>query len=153
MQGLGNGLVKSLALDGSNLELESTGLAGAVTTGKGAGAPGTATVDLGQAGQLGKGLGVAERDIDDAVVGESRHGGDARRLLAAAVATGGDEEASILGEEATRSPDSACLVPKGLWCEIGRVAVVSQRTSTKAEDEPPFTRPFNFKKIAARTFH
>jgi hypothetical protein len=103
-----------LALDLGNLELLGGGLAGAVATGEGAGTPGGATVDLSQVGELGEGLGVAERDIDDAVVGEGGEGGEGGRLLATTEGAGGDEETTELAVEATSSPLSTGTVPEGL---------------------------------------
>lgn len=41
-----DGIIEILALDRGNLKLQSRGLAGAISTSKGASAPGRATVDL-----------------------------------------------------------------------------------------------------------
>lgn len=111
---LADGLVKSLALDLGNLELLGRGLTAAVGGGKGTGTPGGATVDLGQVGQLGKGVGVAQGDVDDAVVGEGGQGGDGGGLLAAAEGGGGDEEAGELAVEGTLLPLGTGVVPEGL---------------------------------------
>lgn len=103
-----------LALGAGDLELEGGGLAGAVAAGEGAGAPGGAAVDLVQVGHEGEGLGVAEGDVDDAVVGESGHGGDGGGFLAAAHGGGGDEETGHLAPEAAAGPEAAGLVPESL---------------------------------------
>lgn len=110
-----DGVVKGLTLDGGNLELLGRGLAGAVGGRKGAGTPGRATVDLAQVGQLGEGLGVAERNKVNAVVGEGGQGGEGGRLLAAAEGAGRDEDAGLLAPVATGGPDLASLVPEGLY--------------------------------------
>ncbi len=49
-------------------------------------APGVATVNLGQVSQVSEGLGVAEGDKDDAMVGQRAHSSNCRRLLPAAQA-------------------------------------------------------------------
>lgn len=114
---------KRLTLDTGNLKLESRGLAGAVRTGKGAGTPGRTTVDLREVGKLAKGLGVAERDVVEAVVSKGGHGSKSSGLLATTEGTGGDEETSLLAVEATRRPDTAGLVPEGL--PLGRHVAVT----------------------------
>jgi hypothetical protein len=58
---LGNGLVKGLALDRGDLELQGRRLARAVAAGKRACSPRAASVDLGEVGELGKGTRVSER--------------------------------------------------------------------------------------------
>lgn len=108
------GIVEGLALDGGNLELLGRGLARAIRGSKRAGAPGRAAVDLAQVRQLSKGLGVSQRDVDDAVVRERGQGSEGGRLLAAAKGAGGDEEAGFLTPEAARGPDSTSLVPESL---------------------------------------
>jgi hypothetical protein len=50
---LGNSLVERLALRSRNIELQLAGLAAAVAGGKGACAPGGATVDLVEVGEHG----------------------------------------------------------------------------------------------------
>lgn len=121
-QTLGHGLVKGLALDLGNLELLGRGLTAAIASCEGTGAPGGASVDLGQVGQLGKGLGVAQGHVDDAVVGQRRHGGEGGGLLAAAGRGRGDEQAGVLAVEGARLPLAARVVPKGLPLR-GEVAV------------------------------
>lgn len=72
-------------------------------------------MDLRQVRHLGEGLGVAEGHVDDAVVGEGRHGSDGSGLLTAAHGSGRDEEAGHLAPEATGGPLLAGLVPEGLY--------------------------------------
>ncbi len=56
------------ALSLGDLDLQGAGLPGAGGAGESARAPRRAAVDLLQVGQLGEGLAVAERHVDDAVV-------------------------------------------------------------------------------------
>lgn len=111
---LEGGLVEGLSLDLGDLELLGGGLAGAVAAGEGAGAPGAASVDLGEVGQLAEGLVEAEGHVDDAVVGQGGHGRDGGGLLAAALGGGADEEAGELAVVAAGGPLLAGLVPEGL---------------------------------------
>lgn len=111
---LGNRLVKVLALNLGNLELERRGLARAVSTGKSASAPGGAAVDLAQVGELAKALCVAQGYVDDAVVGKSGHGGDGGALLAATGRGSRDEETTKLAPEGAALPLGAGMVPEGL---------------------------------------
>lgn len=103
-----------LPLSLSNLQLERSRLARAVTSGEGTRTPGTTAVNLAQAGHLGKGLGVTEGHVDDAVMGEGRHGGEGGGFLSTTEGTGGDEESGQLAVETTRGPLLASLVPEGL---------------------------------------
>lgn len=57
---------------------------------------------------------VAQRDVDDAVVGEGRHGRDGSRFLPAAHGAIGDEQAGVFAPETTRSPEAAGRVPESL---------------------------------------
>jgi hypothetical protein len=114
---LADGRGECLALDGGNLKLESRGLARAITTSKGAGAPGASSMDLVEVGQLTEGLAITERHIDDAVVGQGGHGREGGRLLAATGGACRDEDAGQLSPEATSSPLLASLVPEGLLQE------------------------------------
>lgn len=111
---LGDRLVKGLALDLGDLELLGRGLAAAVAGREAARAPGRATVDLGEVGQLAESGGVAQGHVDNAVVGEGGHGGEGGGLLAAAGGGGGDEEPRVLAVEAARLPLTASAVPEGL---------------------------------------
>lgn len=105
-----------------DLELQGRRLPRAVSARESTGAPGAAAVDLVEAHELGRGLGVAERHVDEAVVGQSAHGGDGRGLLAAAEGAGGDEEAGQLAVVQAVGPLSAGAVPEGLPLR-GEVAV------------------------------
>lgn len=87
-------------------------------------------MDLREVGQLSEGLGVAQRNVDDAVVGQGAHGVKSSGLLATSKAGSGDEETGVLAGEATGSPDAAGLVPKGL--PLGREVTVTGRD---AEEE------------------
>lgn len=111
---LEDGLGEGLALDGGDLELLGAGLARAVTAGEGTGTPGASTVDLGQVSELGERLGVAEGNVDDAVVGERGQSSDGSRLLTTTQGAGGDEDTTELAVEATSSPLSASAVPESL---------------------------------------
>ena len=112
--GLGNSVVEVLALDGGNLQLLGGGLAATVRAGEGAGAPGAATVDLAEVSQLGEGLCVAERHVDETVVGECGDGSQSSRLLATTQTGSGDEDADVLAPEATSGPLLARAVPESL---------------------------------------
>lgn len=81
---------------------------------EGTSTPGAATVDLLEVGKEGEGGLVTQRDVDEAVVGESAHGGNDGRLLATARGTSGNEDTSILAPVAAGGPDGAGLVPEGL---------------------------------------
>lgn len=82
------------------------------TYGESTGAPWATTVDFAEVCGQGKGLGVTQRNVDDAVVGEDRHAGDRSRLLAAAEPGGGDEEAGVLTPKGSRLPLLAGVIPK-----------------------------------------
>lgn len=74
-------------------------------------------MDLLEVGDIGEGLGVTKRNVDDAVVSEGGHGRDGGRLLATAGGAGGDEEAGLLAPVAAGSPDATGLVPESLQLE------------------------------------
>ena len=112
--GLGDGLVEDSALNGGELKLLRGGLAAAVGTGEGTGTPGAATMDLAKVGDLREGLGVTERNVENSMVSEGRHGGNGGRLLTTTEGTGGDEETGVLAVETTAGPESTGLVPEGL---------------------------------------
>lgn len=57
---------------------------------------------------------VAERHIDEAVVGEGAHGRNRRGLLATAGCAGRHEQAAVLAPVATGGPLTAGLVPESL---------------------------------------
>lgn len=107
-------LVEGLALDLSNLELKSGGLAGAIGASEGTGTPGGTTVDLSQVGELSEGGLVAQRNVEETVVSEGAQRGDSSGLLTTTEGTGGDEDTGVLAPEATSGPDAASLVPEGL---------------------------------------
>ena len=81
------------------------------------------TVDLLKIGQLSEGGLVAQRNVDEAVVDESRHGGDGGGLLATTEGAGADEHTSILAPEGALLPLLAGLVPEGL--ELGGEVAVT----------------------------
>lgn len=111
---LGDSLVEVLALDLGELNLLGRGLAGAVSTSEGTGTPGAAATDLGEVSEETEGLGVAEGNVDDAVVGEGGDGVLSSGLLATAEGGGRDKDTGHLAPEATGSPLLAGLVPEGL---------------------------------------
>lgn len=84
-------------------------------------------MDLLQVGELREDGLVAERDVDEAVVGEGAHGGNGGRLLATSDGTGGDKETGVLAPVATRGPDATGFVPEGLPLS-GEVTVASGNT-------------------------
>lgn len=71
-------------------------------------------MNLGQVGQLGKGVGVAQRDVDDSVVGQGGHGGEGGGLLAATGGSSRDEDTGELAMKATGLPLGTGHVPEGL---------------------------------------
>jgi hypothetical protein len=71
-------------------------------------------VNLGEVGDVGESLGVAEGNVDDAVVSQGGHGREGSGLLTTAGSSSGDEEAGLLAPVATGGPDSTGLVPEGL---------------------------------------
>jgi hypothetical protein len=81
------------------------------------------TVDLLKVGQLSEGSLVSQRNVDEAVVDESRHGGDGGGLLATTEGAGADEHTSILAPEGALLPLLAGLVPEGL--ELGGEVAVT----------------------------
>lgn len=97
------------------------------THSEGTGTPGATTVNLVEVGQEGECGLVAERNVDETVVGEGAHGGDGSGLLATTGGTGGDEETGVLAPVAAGSPDGAGLVPEGLPLS-GEVAVAGGDT-------------------------
>lgn len=123
MQSRGESLGKGLALGGGNAELELGGLARTIGAGEGTGTPGGAAVDLGQVGDVGEGLGVAEGDVDDAVVSQGGHGGEGSGLLTTAGGSSGDEETGLLAPVAAGGPDSTGLVPEGLYKNLVSTAI------------------------------
>lgn len=86
---------------------------------------------LAQVGQLAKGLGVAQRHVADAMVGQRRHRRDGRGLLATTGAGGADEEAGELAVEGAGLPLAAGAVPEGLPLR-GEVAVARGNAEEEA---------------------
>lgn len=80
-------------------------------------------MNLLKVGELGKGSLVTKGNVDEAVVDESRHGGDSGGLLATTEGTGADEHASVLAPEGALLPLLAGLVPEGL--ELGGEVAVT----------------------------
>ena len=111
---LGGKLVEGLALYFGELDLLGARLARTVRSSESTGAPGGAASDLRQVGEDGEGVLVSEGDVNEAMVGESGHGSEGCRLLAAAHGAGGDEEAGKLAVEATLGPLAASSIPEGL---------------------------------------
>ena len=72
------------------------------------------TVDLREICQLGEGAGIAEGNVADAMVGESREAPDDCGLLPTTMATSGDEHASILSVQLSTLPQAASGIPEGL---------------------------------------
>ena len=103
-----------MALLLGELELLCRWHARAVASSEGARAPGGAAADFAQVAEEGEGGGVAERDIDDAVVGEGAHGGDGGGFLTAAHGAGADEQAGVFAPEAAALPEAAGRVPECL---------------------------------------
>lgn len=87
--------------------------------------PGASTVDLLQVGQLGKGMLVAQGNVDESVVSEGAHGGDGSRLLATTESTGGNEKTGVLAPVTTSGPDGASGIPEGL--PLSREVTVTSR--------------------------
>ena len=111
---LGDDVKELLALGLGDLELERGGLARAVATSVGAGAPRGATVDLVEVGELREGLRVAEGHEDHAVVHERRHGVRDGDLLPTARGARRHEHADELARERAGRPELAGRVPEGL---------------------------------------
>lgn len=71
-------------------------------------------MDFIQVGELSKGLGVAEGNVDDSVVGEGGHGRDGGRLLSSAVPRSRHEDAAKLAPKTSRRPEAAGGVDESL---------------------------------------
>lgn len=74
-------------------------------------------------GELSKDSLVSEGYIDEAVVGQSAHGGQCSRLLATSLRSCRNEESGMLSPIATGGPDATGLVPEGL--PLGREVTVT----------------------------
>ena len=72
-------------------------------------------VDLGEARELAKRLGVAERDEDDTVVSERANCIVDSRLLSTAGRASRNEDPSILAVEKALAPEATSGIPECLW--------------------------------------
>ena len=122
---LGNGLVERLALSGRNLQLLGRRHARAIAVGESTRAPSRAATDLAVVTEKVEGSLVAERHVDDAVVGEGAHGRDSGALLSTALGRGADEQTCVLAPEAAGLPLLASVVPEGP--PLGREVTVAGR--------------------------
>lgn len=93
----------------------------------GAGTPRATAANLGVVGQEVESSLVAERDVNNAVVGECAHGGDSSALLSTTLGSGADEQAGVLAPVATSLPLTAGLVPESPPLG-GEVAVAGRDT-------------------------
>lgn len=100
---------------------------GKIAYSKSTSTPSATAVDLLQVGEHREDGLVAERDVDEAVVGEGAHGGNGSRLLATTKGTGGNKETGVLAPVAARGPDTTGPVPEGLPLS-GEVTVASGDT-------------------------
>lgn len=71
---------------------------------KGSGAPWGTTTDFSEVGEGAEDGLVAERDVDDTVVDEGRHGVHDGGLLSSAGGGGGDEDTGVLAPKGTGLP-------------------------------------------------
>jgi len=83
------------------------------TYGEGTSAPSAATTNLAVVAEEVEGGLVAERNVDDAVVGKGAHGSERSALLSTALGAGRHKQASVLAPEATSLPLLAGVVPEG----------------------------------------
>jgi len=72
------------------------------------------TADFFNVGENGEGVLVAERDVDEAVVGEGGHGRDDGALLSTTRRAGGHEYTRKLAVEGARRPEAAGSIPERL---------------------------------------
>ena len=126
---LRDGFVEGFALNLGDLDLEGGRLARAIGTGKGTSTPGATTVNLVEVGKEGEGGLVAQRDVNEAVVGEGAHGGDSSGLLATTGGTSGNEDTGVLAPVAASGPDRASGIPEGL--PLSREVTVAGRNTEK----------------------
>ncbi len=71
-------------------------------------------MDLVEVGEEREGSLVAERHVEETVVGEGAHRGDSGGFLTTSKGASRDEETSVAAVEATSGPDTASAVPEGL---------------------------------------
>jgi hypothetical protein len=112
---LGQVLVEHLALCLSKLKLLLGWLSGSISTSESSSTPWRTTADFREVDELAEGLCVTERNEYEAVVGEGAHHGDGSGFLSSSQGCGGDEETSVLSEEAAVLPLATSLVPEGLY--------------------------------------
>lgn len=67
-------------------------------------------MELVQVGELGKGVLVAQWDVDHAVVDKSGHGCDGSALLTTSLSPGADEQTNVFAKVATSLPLATCAV-------------------------------------------
>lgn len=84
-------------------------------------------MDLVEVGELTECVLVTQRNVDEAVVGESAHASNSSGLLATSEGTGGDEQTGVLASVATSGPDGTGGIPEGLPLS-GEVSVTSGNT-------------------------
>lgn len=116
-------LVEALALGLSELELLGGGLTRAVAAGEGTRTPGSAAADLIETCEQGEGGGVAERNVDHALVHPAAQGGDGGRLLPTAGGGRADEQPEVLAVQGARLPQLTEMVDECL--PLGRVVAVA----------------------------
>lgn len=71
-------------------------------------------MDLREVSKLGKGLLVTQWNVDEAVVGESRHGRKGRALLTTSLGGSAEEQAGVLAPVGTGLPLASSAVPESL---------------------------------------
>ncbi|KAH3662266.1 hypothetical protein OGAPHI_005515 [Ogataea philodendri] len=104
-------------LDTGDLELKLGWLSRAVGTSDGTGTPWRATVNLVEVGEVSKGLGVSQWDVDQTLMGEERQGVDNGNLVTT-TRSGGNEDTGSLVVKATSGPETSSSVEEGL--DLGR---------------------------------
>jgi hypothetical protein len=76
--------------------------------------PWRATADLRKVGELCKSSLVSQRDVDDTVMSQRRHGCNGRALLSATWGTSGDEDTGILAPVGAGGPLATGGIPESL---------------------------------------
>lgn len=109
-------------------------------------------MDLGQVRELSEGGLVAQRDVEEAVVGESAHGSNGGRLLATTESTSGDEQTGVLAPEATSGPNTAGAVPEGLPLS-GEVTVTGRDTEQNSVEGEEIGGLYNGVASLGRSVH
>jgi len=111
---LGNDLPELFALSRGDIELKLGRGTRAVSASKGTGTPRGSTVNLGQVGQKGKDVLVAERNEDDPVVGQGRESAIDGHFLSSTRSASGNEDTCVLSSKSTLNPETTGSIPKGL---------------------------------------